>query len=258
MKIRVLGAHNLESRTTRHTCFLVDDVLAVDAGSLASALTPAEHKRVEAILLTHMHFDHTRDIPSMALATLYEPRPIQVFSLKETLDAVHDHLIDGRFYPDFTRDLGPIPPRYRFHALEPRKPVPVLGYQVKAFPMTHPVPSVGYLVRSRSGACFGYSGDTYGDLLPLVQDEWRPRVLFVEMTYPTREADLAKLTGHLTPALLRAQLAGAVEARTVMPQVIAVHIGFADRDQIIRELADVAKDLRIDLTAGREDMVVTI
>ena len=34
MRIRVLGAHNMETAQTKHTCFLVDDSLAIDAGSL--------------------------------------------------------------------------------------------------------------------------------------------------------------------------------------------------------------------------------
>ena len=35
MQVRVLGAHNLETNETHHTCFLVDGVLAIDAGSIA-------------------------------------------------------------------------------------------------------------------------------------------------------------------------------------------------------------------------------
>ena len=38
MQVRVLGAHNLETDATHHTCFLVDGVLAIDAGSIATTL----------------------------------------------------------------------------------------------------------------------------------------------------------------------------------------------------------------------------
>ena len=37
VRIRVLGAHNLETESARHTCFLIDGVLAIDAGSLVSS-----------------------------------------------------------------------------------------------------------------------------------------------------------------------------------------------------------------------------
>ena len=58
MKTRVLGVHNLETKHTRHTCFLIDGSLALDAGSLASTLSVEELAGIRAVLLTHHHFDH--------------------------------------------------------------------------------------------------------------------------------------------------------------------------------------------------------
>ena len=46
MRVRVLGAHQLETRDTRLTSFLIDGVLAVDAGSITSGLTLEEQKSV--------------------------------------------------------------------------------------------------------------------------------------------------------------------------------------------------------------------
>jgi len=48
MRIRFLGTHNAESKNTRLVSFLIDDVLAVDAGSLVSELTFAEQKQIKA------------------------------------------------------------------------------------------------------------------------------------------------------------------------------------------------------------------
>ena len=50
MHIRLLGAHQGESRTTGFISILVDDVLAIDAGSLTSTLTFAEQARVTSEL----------------------------------------------------------------------------------------------------------------------------------------------------------------------------------------------------------------
>ena len=69
MRVRVLGAHQLETRDTRLTSFLIDGVLAVDAGSLTSGLTLAEQETVAAILITHHHFDHCRDLLTFGLNT---------------------------------------------------------------------------------------------------------------------------------------------------------------------------------------------
>ncbi|MBM3947095.1 MAG: MBL fold metallo-hydrolase, partial [SAR202 cluster bacterium] len=106
MQVRVLGAHNLEDTESRHTCFLVDGVLGIDAGSLAGALTSAQQREVRALLLTHEDFDHARDVPTLGLATLDSPGAIEVFGLRETLESVREHLMDDRLYPDLTKGLN--------------------------------------------------------------------------------------------------------------------------------------------------------
>ena len=151
MDIRVVGAHNLQSNTTRQSCYLIDRVLAVDVGGLASGLSPEEQGEITAVLLTHRHFDHTRDIPTLALMTLDDPKQIDVYSLPETLDAVRAHLIDGDVYPDFTKKLTDAPPKYRFQPIEAGVAFKVLDYEAKPIPVPHPVPAVGFIVRSNNG-----------------------------------------------------------------------------------------------------------
>ena len=79
MRVRVLGAHNLETGRARHTCFLIDGVLAIDAGSLVSSLSLVEQGEIRALLITHQHFDHARDIPTLGLTTMGSPEPIHVY-----------------------------------------------------------------------------------------------------------------------------------------------------------------------------------
>jgi len=52
VKIKVLGAHNAESKHTRLTSLLIDDILAVDAGNLTSDLSFSEQGKIKAILLS--------------------------------------------------------------------------------------------------------------------------------------------------------------------------------------------------------------
>ena len=257
MQVRVLGAHNLQTRDTLHTCFLIDGVLALDVGSLVSALTPAEQGRIQALLLTHQHFDHTRDIPTLGLTTLDDPRPIDVYSQSETLKSVHAHLIDGDVYPDFTQKLNDAPPKYRFHPIEPGVPFKVLEYEINAVPMLHPVPTVGYIVKSNDGGSIGYTGDTGGNLLPFFQDGLSPKVLFVDVTFPNRLKWRAKLTGHMTPGFLRDQLVQALTTNTVtLPRIVAVHRDVASENEVIEELSAVTAELGVDLIPGYEEMVV--
>ena len=257
MEIRLLGAHNLESRDARHTCFLVDGVLGLDAGSLVSALSSSEQAEVRALLITHRHFDHTRDIPTLGLATLDDPRHIDVYGLTETLDGIHTHLLDGDVYPDLTKGLNGAAPKYRFHSVEPWLPFQVLTYEVKPIPVTHVVSAVGYIVKSASGDCIAYTGDTGGDLRPFFQDDLEPQVVFVDVTFPNRLEERAMLTGHMTPGILRNRLIEAFEDNMRIPRIVPVHISLVDREEVAEELKSVATELGVDLTPGYEGMIVS-
>ena len=147
MKIRVLGAHNMETAQTRHTCFLVDDSLAIDAGSLMTALTSHEKNRLRAILLTHRHFDHVRDLPSLGLQTMDNGVTVDLYGLPDTLDAISTRLMDGLLYPNFTVRPTPECPKYRMRPIAPGRAFNVCGLGVLPLSVPHGAPAVGFVVR---------------------------------------------------------------------------------------------------------------
>ncbi len=67
MNIGLLGAHNCESQNTKLLSLLIDDILVVDAGGLTSSLSFAGQQKLKAVLLTHQHYDHIRDVPPLAM-----------------------------------------------------------------------------------------------------------------------------------------------------------------------------------------------
>ncbi len=252
MIVRVLGAHTLESRNTRHTCFLMDGVLALDAGSLCSALTREEQLRVAAVLLTHRHYDHVRDLPTLGLATRDQGQPVDVYSLQETLEAVFGRLMDGTLYPDFTQpSAGPRGPKYRPHSVRPGEALRVLDYQVLPLEVYHGPPALGYVVTDQRGSSFAYTGDLGLGLLPFCQAA--PDLLAVDMSFPNKMVRSAKDGGHLTPALLRDELAIARERGYPVPPVLAVHMNPQLQEQIEAELRQVAEELGVEVLIGGED-----
>ena len=254
MEVRILGAHNIEGQGTKHTCFLIDGELAVDAGSLSSALTPEEQAKVSAVLITHSHFDHVRDIPTLGLCTLWEPGCTSIYSQPATLQAVHDNLLNWDIYPDFTTGIDGGPPKFQFRPVKPNATIPVLDYEIKPIPVPHAVPCVGYIVKSASGACIGYTGDMEGGLQAFLQDPLKPSVIFVDLTFPDRLGDLAKTTGHLTPAVLGEQLRSAVAADIEPPKIVAVHLSPYHQDELAAELSALSQEMGLQLDLGYEGM----
>ena len=63
MNLRVLGCSGGSAPGRSPTSFLVDDVIAIDAGAITSALDGDEQRRVEHVVLSHAHLDHVATLP---------------------------------------------------------------------------------------------------------------------------------------------------------------------------------------------------
>ncbi len=247
MHIRVLGAHNIETPQTRHTCFLVDDSVAIDAGGLTTGLTDDEKDNLRAILLTHRHYDHVRDLPSLGLQTMDNGATIDVFGLPDTLDAVSTHLLDGLLYPNFTVRPTPERPKYRLHEITPNRGFNVHGLQILPLPVPHGAPAVGFLVRKGS-ATAGFTGDTGGGLLSFFANDPPPRILFVEVTFSNDADDRARASQHLTPAILQEELEAARRQNLPLPEIVAVHRDPRHDPAIRRQLAELSQTLNLPIT----------
>ncbi len=254
--IRFLGTHNSESRTTNLVSFLIDDVLAVDAGSLISELSFSEQEKIKAILLSHGHYDHIRAIPALAFNN--SQHITKVFALRETLEILSSHLLDGVIYPRFaerTSFLGK--PALELIPLEPFKPKNIEGYRVLAVPVPHTVDAVGFEITSGDGKSLFYTGDTGPGLAPL-WDYVSPQLLITDVTYPNKYANVAGDAGHLCPAMLKSELAGFQQVKRYLPRVVAVHLSPQFEKEIGEELDAVAQELAVSIGIASEGETLTL
>jgi len=254
MEIRVLGAHNIESATTRLTTLLIDDVLAVDAGALTSSLSLSEQEKVSSILLTHCHYDHVRDVATIALNISHFQKTIRVYSQASTLDAISNNILNGVIYPDFTQIPASNPP-LKFCPLEPHKVEDIGGYKVLAVPVNHAVPTVGYQITSGEQKSFFFSGDA-GPGLSACWEYISPQLLIIDVTLPNRLEKHAVPAGHLTPRLLGEELAGFKKTKGYLPPVVIIHVSPVFEGEIKEEAERVAKQLGANITLGYEGMRV--
>jgi ribonuclease BN (tRNA processing enzyme) len=256
MKIRVLGAHNCERQNFRMISLLVDGVLAIDAGALTSGLSLEEQKRIKALLLTHQHYDHVRDVPALAMSLFLGGATTRIYSIPATLDILARDLMNDQIYPDFRRKPEQRP-TVSFTVLEPNKAETIEGYTVLAVPVNHSVPTVGYQVTAADGKTFFYAGDAG----PGLAECWRqisPQLLIIEVTASDKYSEWAVGSGHLTPSLLKQELAGFQKVNGYLPRVLAVHMNPALEEQIAAEVAAVAQELDCSITIAREGMEISI
>ena len=256
MDIRILGAHNCESLTSSCVCFLIDAALAVDAGGLTAGLSIQEQREINAVVLTHGHFDHIRDIPGIALNLFRCGASIQVYSTATVCRVLENHLLNGRVYPQFQR-IPHAKPTLSFQKIRPFGPQWVNGHRILAVPVNHSGGAVGYEISDKNGKSVFYTGDTG----PELSDCWRhifPQLFIIDVTLPNDYEEYARKTGHLTPNLLERELISFRECKGYLPQVIAVHMDANLEPEIRQEIAAVAEKLDIPITVAHEGMQLSI
>ena len=258
MEIRILGAHLAEVKGARLTSLLIDGVLAVDAGGLTSALSLPEQKKIETVLLTHHHFDHTRDLVTLAANVgYYWRKQLAVNAPRYTLDIITDCLLGGKMYTNFFEYPDKEKPTVILEAIEPYSRKAIAGYDVLAVPVKHSAPTVGYQITSSNDKSLFYTGDTTVG----VSDCWQhisPQLLITEVAGPDKYEDWLKKAGHLCARLLREELTQFHRLKGYLPRVIVIHIGNPYEQEIKEEVAQVAQDLEADISLGHEDMRITL
>jgi len=257
VNIRFLGAHNAESKNTRMVSILIDGVIAVDAGSLASELTFEEQKKIKAILLSHGHYDHIRDIPAFAFNNT--KHTTKIYSTPDALKILSSHLIDGVIYPKFTEKIPLFieEPSLKFVILEPFEPMDIEDYQVLPLPVNHTVRSLGFEITSKDGKKIFFTGDT-GPGLSALWENVSPQLIIVDLTFPNRLENRAKNSAHLCPKMLKKELIEFHRGKGYLPQVVIIHMSPRHEDEITAEIKKVAKDLKHNISVACEGDEITL
>jgi ribonuclease BN (tRNA processing enzyme) len=256
MKVQILGAHTIVSAKTGYASILIDDVLALDAGCLASSLTFEQQKQLKAIFITHSHYDHIRDIPAIGWSMVKMKTSLDIYSPPLVYGILLDYLNHPDVYQDYTQK-PPENPALRMHTAEPGKKVNIAGYEVLPLPVMHAVTTVGLEVTAPDGKKVFYSADTGLGLA----DVWRqisPDLLLIELTLPNEKENDAHVAGHLTPALLQKELISFKSIKGYLPRVVLVHTDPLIEDKLKTEIVPVEKALKIKITFSREGMVVRV
>lgn len=208
MKIEVLGGYGGESLGCRMTCLLINDTIALDAGSLSQALSIERQVRVDSILLTHSHMDHTSSIPFFIENVFSKKeRTLDIYTSPATIYAMRKYLFNNATWPDFTRLPNHLLPAVKFHELENEVPFELEGVRFTPIPVDHLVPTHGFLIE-QDGKSVLWSSDTGPTqrLWEIANTARNLQAVCIDVSFDNAMQHIADVSYHLTPRTLEREL----------------------------------------------------
>ncbi len=226
------GHATLEQRLT---CFLIDECVAVDAGSIALALDSTQRENVRDIIVTHPHMDHIASLPIFIddlFPTLQSP--VRIHATPEVISLLERDIFNWNVYPRFSELKNEYGPVMEYVPIPIGEEFQVAHLKVTAVPVNHIVPTVG-LVISDGASTVAFSSDTAetDEFWNVVNRMPGVQAILIEASFPDSMAQLADVSRHFTPASLKRELSKLSHNGL---DILAVHIKPAYRQEIIAEL----------------------
>jgi cAMP phosphodiesterase len=239
VKIQLLPStfdgHGRATPDQRLTCFLIDDLVTVDAGSIAIALTNDQRQTVRDVIVTHPHMDHIASLP-IFIDDLYATLkgPIRVHATQEVIDLLERDVFNWNVYPRFVgmeNDYGPV---MQYVPIPIGQEFGVAHLRVTAIPVNHIVPTVGLII-SDDKSTIAFSSDTAEtfEFWEAVNRVPHLEALVIEASFPNSMASLAEISRHFTPAGLQRELKKLSHNGL---DILAVHLKATYRETLIQEL----------------------
>lgn len=223
------------SPAQRLTCFVIDDRVTVDAGSIGIALTDAQQRTVRDVIVTHPHMDHIASLPIFVDDLFGELRePVRIHATEEVIELLKADVFNDTVYPKFDQLRNEHGHVMEYVPFELGREFRVAHLTCTAIAVNHIVPTVGLLVTDGT-TTVAFSSDTAEteEFWRVVNQARNLHALFIESSFPNSMEGLAKASKHLTPASLRAEL-GKLKHNGM--DILAVHVKPAYRNRVIAEL----------------------
>ena len=235
----------------RLTSYVLDNVLAVDAGSLALGLDDFQRQHLRDIVITHSHIDHIATLPIL-IDELFGSleAPLRIHATPEVIELLEKDVFNDLVYPRLSQLSNAHGPVVCYCPLPLGIPVRIAHFQITAVAVNHPVPTIGLLVDdAHSAVLFGSDSAETDDIWTLANQCPHLKAVLVEASYPNHLEALARRSGHLTPASLKAELE---KLHTQNLHILAVGLKPSYRKTILQELAALGDVRLCVMEAGKE------
>lgn len=232
------------------SCLVIDNCVAVDAGSLATAVNKIQREKIRDVVLTHAHLDHIAGLPLFVddlFATLR--KPVCVHAAAEVIEILEENIFNWAVYPRFSELKNKYGKVLCYREFQPGKNFKAAHLNFKSMEVNHKVPSVGFIV-SDAGTKIAISGDTAENdqFWEVLNAEKNIDALLIECSFPDELNELAYSSHHLTPQILQQELK---KFRHKNCPVYVINIKPMYREQVVCEVENLEIENLQFLQVGR-------
>jgi ribonuclease BN (tRNA processing enzyme) len=214
--------------------YLIDETVAIDAGSLGLYRSPGDQARVRNVFLTHTHIDHLASLP-IFLENVFEAGSpgVTIHGTPAVLDGLRRDIFNDRVWPDFVALSTADAQLIQLATLTPGTTVSLDGLRFTPVEVNHVVPTVGFIVEDATSAVV-IASDTGPTTAIWERARQTPnlKAVFLEATFPNSMAWLATAAKHHTPATFSQE----IRQLQRQVQIIAVHLKARFYDEVVSEL----------------------
>lgn len=190
------------------TSFLINEELLLEGGSAASGLTIEEQARLTGVVVSHAHLDHIAELPYLAdnIFGLREDS-LKVIGARDVLEVIQQSIFNNAVWPNFCEICHGDTPILDFSAIEEVETRSLGEIRITPYAVDHKGTTFGFIIQDGESALL-YTSDTGP-----TEAIWRGasgtqnlRAIITEVSFPNRMEELARMTMHLTPAMLHAEM----------------------------------------------------
>jgi ribonuclease BN (tRNA processing enzyme) len=233
--LRILGTDGSKSQTSGTSCLQVSDTIVIDAGNIIQVLGD-DAAKIEHIFLTHSHLDHIVDIAFLVERYFYKrQKSLKIYGSKATLEALEKHYFNDTIWPNFMK-IPMVDSAYQSVELipiTPQTPIEIEKCTIKAIDVEHTVPTFAYVIEKRFFSLL-YAPDTAicENLWREIEENRKIDTLMIDLSFPSEQEELANISKHLTPKLLKERL----EHLQRELKIYAIHLKAPYHEAIINEV----------------------
>ena len=243
MQVKIIGGHGGVTKNYHATSYLIDESLLIDAGSVASGLDIQAQLKIDHILLSHAHLDHTKDLAFICDNCFgLREKPFEVYCHKNVRTAVKEHIFNDTIWPDFSVLPTKEKPTINFNSIDPEKVLKLGEYSVTPIHVNHPVfengEGYGFIVEKGDKAILFTQDTAATDRIWEVGKGFKNlKAIFTEVSFPNHLQSVADISFHHSPATIKEEL-------LKMPEKVPVYLGHLKpnyQEQLIQEITDLGE-----------------